>query len=93
MNGEAVPMERMTGHHNFAAKIILIGIVLNIASCFFLIPKLGILRGTIATLGTITFWNVGMYLYVRKNLRIDSTILGLIFRIFRKEGDSPHLAC
>lgn len=66
----------MTGHHQQAAWIIGISAASNILLNIILIPLYGIAGAAIATAITMIAWNIAMLIYVRFQLRLDTTIGG-----------------
>lgn len=68
----------MTGHERTAAKIILGGVILNIVLSVALIPPFGLVGAAIATTAAIAFWNIAMYLHVRRTIGVDPTVLGFL---------------
>lgn len=67
----------MSGREQVVAKLTTLAVLCNGLLCFLLIPKLGAVGASLASLTAMTGWNFGMWMYVRKSLRIDSSLLGL----------------
>ncbi len=68
----------MTGHQNAAAKIVLVGAIGNILLNCILIPIWGMNGAAVATTISTIWWNVAMYIFVKKRLHIEPTIYGYI---------------
>lgn len=70
----------MTGYQKEAAIVMGITALINIALNVILIPMMGIKGAAIATMISTIVWKFAMYVIVRRNLKIDPSIIGL----FRK---------
>ena len=57
---------QMTGNQNIYAKIILFGAILNVLLNLILIPRYGINGAAIASMCSLTVWNLSMVLVVKK---------------------------
>jgi O-antigen/teichoic acid export membrane protein len=68
----------MTGYEKFSIVSLAAGICLNIVLNLMLIPKYGLTGTAIATSSGFIIWNLLMYLFVRKKLKIHTTALGVI---------------
>lgn len=65
----------MTGHQKQAAYFFSIGCVLNILLNLILIPLYGIEGAAIATACSVIFWNLSLAFYLKKQIKINATIL------------------
>jgi O-antigen/teichoic acid export membrane protein len=70
----------MTGYQGQAARIIFAAVALMTGLGLVLIPKLGIEGAALSMAGAIVFWNVWMYLLIRRELDVDPTLLSLLKR-------------
>lgn len=68
----------MTGHQREAAWIMFIGVVLNIILSIILIPLFGLVGASLSTASAIVFWNVMMYRYVWRTIKVDSTLFAFL---------------
>lgn len=71
----------MTGKHLAAMVIIGFTLLLSATLNLLLIPRLGIVGGAIASASGVAFWNLAMLVYVRINLGIDASAIGVKARI------------
>lgn len=69
-------MMTMTKYHKQSLYILTFAAVLNIALNMILIPLFGIEGAAATTAISTIFWNVAMYIFIIKRLKIDSTFLG-----------------
>lgn len=76
--GSVAFLMTMTNYHNQSFYILLIASFFNITLNLVLIPFLGMEGAAISTAVTTIFWNITMYVYMKKKLNIDSSFLGLI---------------
>jgi O-antigen/teichoic acid export membrane protein len=67
----------MTGHQNRAAAIMGAGVMVIVLLCFALVPALGALGAALATATGMLVWNGGMYVWARRRLGLDPTLLGV----------------
>lgn len=67
----------MTGHERQAAFIMAVSVVVNLALNAVLIPRFGIEGAAVATAFTTVLWNALMFLFVHRQLRINSTAFRL----------------
>ena len=56
----------MTGNQNIYAKILLFGAILNVLLNLILIPRYGINGAAIASMSSLTVWNLSMVLVIKK---------------------------
>lgn len=77
LTGSVGYMLVMAGRQSQAAFIIGGGLVINVALNIILIPRYGIVGAAIATCTSTTFSNSFMYIYVKKSLGINPSILQL----------------
>jgi len=68
----------MTGHEKSAVKVLIGAITINILGNLIFIPRYGMEGAAVATMLSTLFWNVGLYLYVKIKLNIDSSIFGAV---------------
>ena len=57
---------QMTGNQNIYAKILLFGAILNVLLNLILIPRYGINGAAIASMSSLTVWNLSMVLVIKK---------------------------
>lgn len=72
MSGSVGIIMQMTGHQKAYQNIVLIALVLNIVLNFTLIPKYSILGAAIATVVSISSWNIIGAIYLKRKLNIES---------------------
>ncbi len=75
----------MTGYQKEAAIVMGITALINITLNVILIPKMGLNGAAIATMISTMVWKFAMYVIVRRNLKIDPSIIGLFGRRNRNE--------
>jgi O-antigen/teichoic acid export membrane protein len=75
----------MTGHQKEAAIVIGITAFINISLNVILIPMMGLKGAAIATMISTMIWKFAMYVIVRRNLKIDPSIVGLFGKRNRNE--------
>lgn len=68
----------MTGHERDAARWMTVAVGIVIAFDLLLIPGFGTSGAAVAFLISTAVWNVAFYCVIRKNLRIDPSLLGVI---------------
>jgi O-antigen/teichoic acid export membrane protein len=71
----------MTGYQRHALLAMGSSACLNLVMNATLIPLMGINGAAIATTSSIIFWNVIMYIMVRRHLNLDPTIISVIRKI------------
>jgi O-antigen/teichoic acid export membrane protein len=79
-NGLAGPVGfllAMTGHQNDVIKVMLVAALLNIIGNAAFIPHFGTMGAALVTSGCILFWNVVLFVRVRRTLHLNPTILPL----------------
>jgi len=72
MSGSVGVIMQMTGHQKVYQNIVLIALILNIVLNFTLIPLYGILGAAIATVVSISSWNIIGAVYLKQKLNIRS---------------------
>jgi len=75
----------MTGYQKEAAIVMGITAFINITLNVILIPVMGLKGAAIATMISTMVWKFVMYVIVRRNLKIDPSIIGLFGRRGRNE--------
>lgn len=65
----------MTGHHYYAALIVGVTMLVNLAMNYTLIPPFGIEGAAIASTVSLILWNVWMLVYVRYKLGLRSMVI------------------
>jgi O-antigen/teichoic acid export membrane protein len=75
--GTCVGLLNMTGHEKHAMRGVLVATVLNVVLNLVLIPRFGIEGAAVATLISTVTWNVLLWWSVRRQLGLDSSVLGL----------------
>lgn len=65
----------MTGHQNQANLILIISALVNVVANYYLIPMFGINGAAYATALSIFTWNFFMYIYTRKKVGINPTVM------------------
>jgi len=78
VTGAGLNLMAMTKYEQETLRIIFISLVLNIVLNLILIPKFGMEGAAIATGFTTVFWNTWVYLFVRRKLRIDPSVIFLV---------------
>lgn len=73
----------MTKHHRQASIIISVSAVANIILNFILIPLYGMTGAAIATTLTMLSWNIVFWLYIRKNIGVNT----LVTSFFNRSGN------
>lgn len=63
----------MTGHQKFSVYALVVSTVVNISLNILLTPRYGVEGTAIATAGSLVLWNLLMYLFVRKKVKIFPT--------------------
>ncbi|HEY2722929.1 MAG TPA: polysaccharide biosynthesis C-terminal domain-containing protein [Chitinophagaceae bacterium] len=63
----------MTGNQKFSIYALILSTVLNIIFNITLTPKYGIIGTSIATAASLAMWNVLMYFFARRKLKIETT--------------------
>lgn len=84
--GSVAFLMTMTNYHNQSFYILLTASLFNITLNFILIPFWGMEGAAISTAVTTIFWNITMYIYMKKKINIDSSFLGLIKNKHVKKG-------
>lgn len=74
--GIVVYLATLTGRERPALVIFLLALGLSLALNLVLIPRLGVVGAAIASSVALSFWNLGMLLYVRRSLGIDASAIG-----------------
>jgi O-antigen/teichoic acid export membrane protein len=69
----------MTGNQREGAWILGSAAVLNMVMNYFLIPRFGLLGGASATAITTVAWNATMLAFVGRKLRVNPTIISVLF--------------
>lgn len=72
MSGSVGVIMQMTGHQKVYQNIVLIALILNITLNFTLVPIYGILGAAIATVISISSWNIIGAVYLKQKLNIRS---------------------
>jgi len=72
MSGSVGVIMQMTGHQKVYQNIVLIALILNITLNFTLVPIYGILGAAIATVVSISSWNIIGAVYLKRKLKIKS---------------------
>jgi len=67
----------MTGHQVIAARIIYVAAIGKITLSFFLLPAYGALGAAIGSAIMLAFWNIWLWIEVRRRLQLEPTILAL----------------
>jgi O-antigen/teichoic acid export membrane protein len=65
----------MTGHQKNASIFIAIGMITNITLSIILIPKFSIIGAAISMSASLIIWNLLMFIYVLKKIRLNPSIL------------------
>ena len=68
----------MTGHEKIAAYTLAGAAVINILLNAVFIPKWGMNGAALASAASLIMWNIVLMFFVKRNLNIDSTALGLL---------------
>ncbi len=68
----------MTGRHKQAAVIMGGGAIFNVIANLILIPRYGMVGAAYATAFSMVFWNLLMWVKVRKTIGIDTTVFSLL---------------
>ena len=68
----------MSGNQRFSIYSLAISTCFNIVFNIILTPKYGIVGTAMATAGSLAIWNILMYLFVRKRIKIHPTAFGTI---------------
>ena len=63
----------MTGHQKFSVYALVVSTVVNIILNILLTPRYGVVGTAIATAGSLMMWNLLMYWFVRKKVKIFPT--------------------
>lgn len=66
----------MSGYQRYALLSLLCSLCLNLAGNWLLVPRLGIIGTAVATTAGLVCWNLLMYIFVRKKLKIKASALG-----------------
>jgi O-antigen/teichoic acid export membrane protein len=74
--GSAGYLTILTGHERVALGILVTTLVLTLVLEWLLIPQFGAIGAAAGSVFGITFWNLLMAVYVRRNLGIDCTLMG-----------------
>ncbi|MBT8180207.1 MAG: oligosaccharide flippase family protein [Eudoraea sp.] len=72
MSGSVGVIMQMTGHQNVYQNIVLIALIINIILNFTLVPIYGVLGAAIATVVSISSWNLIGAIYLKQKLNIRS---------------------
>ncbi|MDW7772692.1 MAG: flippase [Desulfobulbaceae bacterium] len=70
----------MTKHHREASFIISVSALVNIVLNLILIPRFGMTGAAVATTMTMLSWNIAFWLYIRKNLGINTIMTTAFMR-------------
>jgi O-antigen/teichoic acid export membrane protein len=73
----------MYGYEAITMKILVISVVVNIILDVLLIPMFGSVGAAISALITVIFWNLVLRIYVRKNMKIESSGILYAFKKLR----------
>lgn len=68
----------LTGNQGRAARIVLEGVLLNLALCVVLVPQYSFAGAAMAATAGMSYWNVRMMVYIRRVIKVDSTFLCLV---------------
>ena len=68
----------MTGHQKYSIVSLVAGMVLGVVLNLWLTPRFGINGTAVATSAGLICWNLAMYYFVRRHLRIRTTGLGIL---------------
>ena len=74
MTGPAGFLMTMTKHQREASLILTVSALLNVVLNVLLIPRLGLVGAAVATAATTVLWNVAMLVFVRRRLKINTTV-------------------
>lgn len=77
-SGSIAFLMTMTKYHKESLYILSIAAILNLTLNILLIPMFGLEGAAATTAITTTFWNLTMYFYIKRKLKIDSSILGFL---------------
>lgn len=64
----------MTGKEDFAAKVLLLSLIINLVFSLILVPNFGSVGAAIAVSVSLLFWNVCLYLFIVRNLKLNPSI-------------------
>lgn len=78
ITGSALNLMIMTKYENQALYILASALVLNIILNVVLIPIYGMEGAALATGVTLVIWNLAIYIFIRKRIKMDPSILGLL---------------
>jgi O-antigen/teichoic acid export membrane protein len=73
--GPSGTLMNMTGHQTSSAMLLGAVVVLSLILNVVLIPPLGALGAGIANAIAMLFWNLGAYVYVRRRLRVEPSVM------------------
>jgi O-antigen/teichoic acid export membrane protein len=68
----------MTGNQKYSAYALIIGTAFNVLLNMALTPVYGIIGTSIATAGSLAVWNMLMYWFARRKVKIRTTAFGII---------------
>ncbi len=68
----------MTGNQIEACKVVGLSALCNIVLNAYLIPKYGMLGAAVATSLSMAYWNIALWIKVRRELRVNASIFSLI---------------
>jgi O-antigen/teichoic acid export membrane protein len=74
LTGSVGLLMSMTGYQTQAAKILFIATALNLGMNISLIPLLGLEGAALSSVASTLFWNIIMYIFVWKRLKIKASI-------------------
>lgn len=74
--GPVRPLLNMSGYERTVAPVMVQAVLLNIAACLLLIPSFGYLGAAGALLLSSWFWNIRLYLLVRRKIGFDCSAFG-----------------
>lgn len=74
-SGSVGMLMNLSGRQNVAVLFIGCALFINVVLNFLLIPKYGMLGASTATTISIASWNIGLAVYINKELRIDTTMI------------------
>lgn len=85
--GATAPLMTMTGHAGQLAKFQLTGTLIGLISLPVAILWVGMEGAAICISGIVVYWNVRAWLFARRAIGVDPTIVSLISKPYRRKGD------
>ena len=76
-SGSVGLLMNLSGKQDVAVLFIAGALIINVALNFLLIPRHGMVGASIATAISIAAWNVGLAVYIKRHLGVDTTILSV----------------